>query len=303
MLTLTTIETLLQSYSLGQLQSLDKLNSGFANVNYRLQTDQGSYLFRLCAQQPLEMIAYELDLMQLLKEIRFPTAFPIARKDGKYISHLEEGPVMVYDFVEGKEPEVNPETAAEIARAMSILHQHKAPPHLRKVNSLAFSNCHILIEKFDSAPYQYPDIFEYFVQETKALAEPLSHPLPNGLVHGDIFPDNTLFQGNRLRAIVDFEEACTDHFLFDIGVAINGFCFVNNVLSSECLNRFLNAYQRPLTPEEQELLPYYIRWGAHATIYWHLTNDLLHTPHPKQLDRVRELIERVTLQKEVSSTS
>ena len=118
--------------------------------------------------------------------------------------------------------------------------------------------------------------------------------LPRGLVHADLFPENTIFQGGKLAAVIDFEECCIDSFLFDIGTAINGFCFVENQLEGELLACFLREYDsiRGLEENEKRLLPAAIRWGAHGQICWHL--DLLSARnYPRSLARTGELLTRL----------
>jgi homoserine kinase type II len=47
---------------------------------------------------------------------------------------------------------------------------------------------------------------------------------PVGFIHSDLFRDNTLFEGDQLRGILDFYELNQDEFLFDIAISINDFC-------------------------------------------------------------------------------
>ncbi len=119
--------------------------------------------------------------------------------------------------------------------------------------------------------------------------------MTRGFVHGDAFPDNTLFHHNKLIGIIDFEEACTDFCLFDIGITINGFCIFDNRLDYQLLHTFLSGYEtiRHITENEFDILKYYIHWGAHAMIYWHMRNNLLYRENPAQVDRIHELIERI----------
>ena len=135
----------------------------------------------------------------------------------------------------------------------------------------------------------------YFETETNLLEPILNNSLPIGYVHGDIFTDNTIFSGSELIGIIDFEEVCVDQLLFDVGTAIQGFCYLDNDLNPELLKLFLDSYhaRRPLTPVEQELLPWHIRWGAHAQIFWHLRYGLLQRHNNQQLKRVEQLMDRV----------
>ena len=78
-------------------------------------------------------------------------------------------------------------------------------------------------------------------------------------------------------------------------MAINGFCFAENDINEILLTTFLKEYDkiRPLTEKEWKLLPYYIQWGAHGMISWHLRHYLMFKENPKQLKRVTELMNRV----------
>jgi Ser/Thr protein kinase RdoA (MazF antagonist) len=67
--------------------------------------------------------------------------------------------------------------------------------------------------------------FQFFLEEFKRSKLRLDEPLPRGLIHSDFFTDNTLFRDGEVVAILDFEDACEDVFLFDVTMAIHGFCF------------------------------------------------------------------------------
>lgn len=274
--------------------SLARLHSGYANTNYRLSTESGNSLLRIFTEKSIEDINHEIAVMKFLKVEKFPAAFPVARRDGEYITCSLYGNIVLYDFIEGNEAAVNPRTVAVIARAAAKLHLLKGWRQFEKENSLSIDLCHKTISRFASAKFQYHEIFDYFCEETEYLSRVLDHPLPRGLVHGDIFPDNTLWSGDRLLAIVDFEEVCIDNFLYDIGVTINGFCFIENRLSHELKEIFLKEYNsmRKMNPRELELLPYYIQWGAHAMICWHLKH-LLDFYDSRKMTRLLFFMERV----------
>ena len=300
------IINVLEQYDLGNLKNHSSLSTGWANENYKIETDQGTFLYRICKQQPLEYIIFETKLLELIKEIDFPSAYIFKRKDGEYISDSPSGRVMIYEFVSGHEPEANPETVGEIARAIARLNSYKNWSSISKKNSVHIDACKKLIEEFDNSPFQYPEIFKFFKKETEYLWEPLHVDLPKGIVHGDAFTDNTIYDGNKLKAIIDFEEACIDHYIFDVGIAFNGFCFnENNELDEELFNVFLLEYNkiRPMEEKEWELLPYYIEMGAFGMVLWHVKNTLLVREHDKSLARVNELIERIQKLKEKDITS
>lgn len=46
----------------------------------------------------------------------------------------------------------------------------------------------------------------------------------NGVIHGDLFLDNALFNNGELSGVVDFIEACEGDFLFDLAVVAISWC-------------------------------------------------------------------------------
>jgi homoserine kinase type II len=283
-------------FGISGLQSAMPISEGFANLNYKIRTRQGDFFYRVCLQQTnVELIYWEINLLLSLQHFDFPTAYMLVSKQGNYLVDTDHGKVMIYEFKNGHEPSLNPSTVTEIAKALARLNLfpdwHKFP----RKNVINMDNCLELIEKFKNAPMQYPEVYHYFEEQTLFLKEFVQRDLPQGIIHGDCFPDNTIFQGDALVAIVDFEEACVDHLLMEAGMAINGFCFVDNQIDPILMNTFVKEYNniRPLTKEERDLLPYYIQWSAHGMISWHLRYSLIFKKNDKQLSRVIELMNRV----------
>jgi len=77
-------------------------------------------------------------------------------------------------------------------------------------------------------------------------------------------------------------------------MTINGFCFPDNRPDEKLMGVFLREYTavRELQEREWEFLPYYILWGAHATVCWHIEH-LLNTGEVVYLERARLFIGRV----------
>ena len=161
---------------------------------------------------------------------------------------------------------------------MARLNNFKDFEKYPRKNIIHIDYCFELIEQFKTAPFQYPEIYEYFEDQTEYLVKPVTEILPRGLIHGDVFPDNTIFTNGILSALIDFEEVCVDNLLMEIGMCINGFCFVNNTLDLSLMETFLFKYNqiRQITEKEWELLYDYIQWAAHGMLSWHLRYFLIY---------------------------
>jgi len=89
--------------------------------------------------------------------------------------------------------------------------------------------------------------------------------LPQAIIHSDLFRDNTLFQGERLNAIIDFFSAGTGYLLFDLAVVINDWCMGTGGQPDPAkLQALLRAYgeHRLPTPAERALWPEFLQVAA-----------------------------------------
>ncbi len=287
------LNRILNYYSLGNLIEYHLINQGFANENFRVNTHKGTFLLRNCVEQERRSILQEMKLMKLLRTVNFPAAYPVGRTDGTYLTELPEGRFVIYEFIEGSFPELNEQTVAETASMVAWLNSIKYKG-ISKKNTIHINACIELVKSRDFQAYPDTQIKDEFTFWTEKLSDIMNPSLPKGLIHGDVFPDNTFFQDNKLLAIIDFEEFAVDTLLFDVGMTIHGFCYKNNHPEPRLLKVFLDNYQRKrrLSSEELKSLPDYIRWAALGMTYWHL-NKLVKTENQKQKKRVEELLERV----------
>lgn len=299
------LQTITLAYDLGEVKQCSVLPGGYANKNFKLATSEGSFCVRMCLQQPLELLTYEVKLMERLKANRFPTAYPLSMRNGEFVFLSDDLQIMVYEFKEGIEPVPNERTSLEMGYATGKLSEVVPDDYLiSKENTLAPSHMRKLIDRFHQANNPKPEIFDFIESyyDKFYLLEAVN--LPTGIIHGDMFPNNTLFNANdHLVAIIDFEEACVDRLLLDVAMTINGFCFVDNRLSPPLADAFLQGYEayRPLTEIEKMLLLKFIMWAAFSMICWHMRFHLVDVPNTEQELRVRELMDRIEyLDKEYS---
>jgi len=65
--------------------------------------------------------------------------------------------------------------------------------------------------------------------------------IPSGVIHGDLFRDNVLWQGQRVAALIDFESASHGPFAFDIMVTILAWCY-GDAFRPELVSALLAGY-------------------------------------------------------------
>src|SRR5262249_49667961 len=111
---------------------------------------------------------------------------------------------------------VAPAHAAALGDALARI--HAAPPFsVRRDSRYAFPRIAERLAGIPSPPAELTD-------EVAWLAGARA-PLPEGIIHGDLFPDNVLYDGDRLVALLDFEQASDGAPAYDLAVTVLAWCF------------------------------------------------------------------------------
>jgi len=85
----------------------------------------------------------------------------------------------------------------------------------------------------------------------------------HGIIHGDLFRDNVLWDAGHIVAILDFEQASGGSFVYDLAVCINDWCWAG-APRLDVAGAMLAAYQqvRPLTAVDREAFVIEVRAAA-----------------------------------------
>ena len=120
--------------------------------------------------------------------------------------------------------------------------------------------------------------------------------LPTGIIHGDLFRDNVLFDDDRLTGLLDFHHASEGWLIYDLAVAANDWCSDHEgSLKEGHANALLAAYHehRPLTQAEVERLPDFMVYGALAFWLSRLSamaqaqaGEAVRTKNPEEFQRI-----------------
>jgi homoserine kinase type II len=89
--------------------------------------------------------------------------------------------------------------------------------------------------------------------------------LPMGIIHGDLFHDNALFNNDQLTAVLDIYNAATAYLLFDLAIVANDWCIDADLqIDTERERALLQAYAevRPFTEAEREVWALLTRTAA-----------------------------------------
>ena len=265
-LTLKEVQDFATPYGL-EVTDLIPIQGGIQNTNYFLVCEDG--------------VQYVLTIFEEMDEIGAGELVPV-------LEHLGQHglPVPVPLKYNGHSIQVLKNKPAQIAPRM--LGCHPMPSTLAQVKAIAEAQAkmHVALLDFplERAVYRNHDYWLNVALSIKSELNPadqmlLNHLLglhqvltaahpdrPRGFIHSDLFRDNTLFDGDELKGILDFYELNRDELLFDIAITINDFCteYPDVTLNREKAQAYVDAYQRirPMTEDEQACLQLYLAMAA-----------------------------------------
>ena len=280
-------------YDLGRVKSIRSMYHD--SHDYRIETSKGKYILRTFSSPQNNALQTELNLLALLSSVNFPTAYPVAQRNGDYIYSSNKLHAIVYESLQGETPKITPATASEVGRILGKLATLTVPYDLYRKNSFHMEACLSLSQSFPLAQFKYPEVFAFFKRQTEYLSSALNEDLPFGLLHTKVLPQHMIVNPTDQFKLLHFENFSTGKLLMDIGIAINGFCITKEQeLDFGLLGALLDSYtqERTLLEKEYELMPFYIQLGAHNIIYDHLKNGMLSKKNLTQVRHVYELVER-----------
>jgi homoserine kinase type II len=240
------------------------LDAGSVNSNFRFDCALGEQAFgRIYEEQGVGGAEAEIRLLHELAGLGVPTTAPVLRLDGRLVGAVAGKPFALYPWVNGE----------------WLCHQRLRPVHCRALGR-ALAQVHLATPRLSNVPqgrFGMPQIRErlafvrreapHFESDVRLIEGRIDRyeaerdgTLAVGLVHGDLFRDNVLWELQpdapsgepKIAALLDFESASLGVFVYDLMVCILAWCFTST-LDLARVNALLDGYEelRPLNAAER----------------------------------------------------
>eukprot|EP01116_Phalansterium_solitarium_P005065 TRINITY_DN1635_c1_g1_i6.p1 TRINITY_DN1635_c1_g1~~TRINITY_DN1635_c1_g1_i6.p1 ORF type:complete len:333 (+),score=62.53 TRINITY_DN1635_c1_g1_i6:2048-3046(+) len=295
------ISQILSNFSVGLLLSDYKIvTGGLANTSYKVTTELGHFLLKICDEKSVDELQIQIRALLHFKKHGFVAAYPHALRSDPdaYIYQDEKIRAVVYDFILGlpkQRPEVNETIAAQLGASLAQL--HLLPPISGLPGFTIGIDVMLQFLELEATPVSSHPFVALMRQQVVRLETIVSDPsLPQGMMHGDLFPDNALFDGDRLLSIIDWEEVSLGPHVLDVAMAICGCCYpTNDQLDAGLVTAFLDTYSsvRPLLSKELLLLPEFLDYAVFATALWRFRQFNVRNPDEVMKNKHEEIIERL----------
>jgi homoserine kinase type II len=298
-ISLAQAEEILSLYGQYKILSLTPLSLGISNSNYKIELeDHSPMVLKISNDKNTNDLREEQKILNFLSQHHFPYSLvPYLTKKGDLIYELSPYYGVLFPFVAGDIPSINSHTCYEIGRGLASLHSLKlregASTYVRSFEVVGFGANQIKNYLLHSeCPQDFKEIFQDIFPD--ALETYLQSNIPEGLIHGDLYYDNTLFNEQGLKMILDFEQGGMGPYLFDLGISISGTCLLDGQIHPPYVDYFLKGYNslRKLDELELALVNTTILLGLYSIGLWRIKRFNERKLDPKKKDNYKELILR-----------
>ncbi|MBG07703.1 MAG: hypothetical protein CME68_03035 [Halobacteriovoraceae bacterium] len=303
-LTLSEVQDILNFYSLGEVKELSPLSYGISNSNFKVLVIKNNiskpFLLKISNDKNKSELSGEQEILHCLEKAGFPLSIsPLKTQKDTTIFSYKEYIGVIYPFVEGITPKPEKETCYQIGKALGKLHSLKkesfSNDKIRKHETIGFELPFIsnFVHSKD-CPSQFKEYFwDIFPKGIESL---INESFEEGIMHGDLYYDNTLFKDKALITLLDFEQAGLGPLILDLGISISGTSLSNGKVSLSLIEKFIEGYEkeRPLSQLERASLNSFILLGLFSISLWRIYRFKFGELDSKKADSYLELLERAS---------
>jgi homoserine kinase type II len=284
----------------GEIRGVTALWAGTINSNFRLDTARGPLFLRVNEGKAEDEVAYEAELVAHLADHGVPTPRPLPARDGRPFAALRGKLLTLFPWVRGVhvDPPTMPEARA-LGEALARMHAAGASFPRRRESRYTRAAIRARAAGITAAP---PEIVALLAEIRGPLAADADPRLPRGVIHGDPFPDNVLFDrgdggdGGAI-SLLDFEQASDGELVYDLAVCVLSWCWASGDLARPLARAMASGYagRRPLAPVEVEAFPEVCRFAALRFSVTRLTDVELApeaTPELRAVKDYRDFVRR-----------
>jgi homoserine kinase type II len=257
------LDTIVQPYGLGTLLDYQPIAEGSENSNFFVSLQQGEFVLTLIERGHASELPFFIQLLQRLHQQGFAVPYAVMTANGQALRQLAGKPALLQPRLHGRHvQQATPAHCRAVGAWLAQFHlATTAQPLPRQTDrGLAWmlEQGTLQIAQLDPPAAA---LLRATLGEIASLQAALPD-LPKANLHGDLFRDNVLFDGEQLSGVIDFYNACSGPMLYDLAIAVNDWCSsASGELDTGRCSALMSGYAelRPLSAIESELWPLMLR--------------------------------------------
>lgn len=272
-----------------KILKIKNIDNGILNSNFSIKTENEKYILRI--YEANRTINEELQELILLDKISnfIPVSVAIKNIDNEYISIFNNKKLALFVCIDGNSiNKIDTHIIREIAMYLGKFHSFTKNITFEEYSRKTRIDFDFYYNEIKKSKIEFE-----FKKELLNLADKINKYnfsiLPNGVIHGDIFPDNVLLdEYNNIKAIFDFNESYYAPFIFDIAIVINFWIKINSFnffTENNFIRDFLNYYSkyRKITKEELKSLDMACKKIALTFIFLRIYKEKIENSYQKAI--------------------
>jgi homoserine kinase type II len=288
---------LLNQAGLASVNTMEILQGGWDNTNILLTlTDASKVVLKVWNANTIEEVRRVLARHCHLDGHGIPTALPIEFHDGELVVEKEGMAWTILPFVQGGMLGTDEESLKSLGQTLARLQQIPTADCFPDEYRMGWALFDEMFEIADDTN-SWSDFLISLKKESESLRNQIPANLPQGILHGDLFPDNVIGDGS-VAAILDLEEAFIGPCAFDLMMAFVGFGWDDEEPMHERWNALLEGYEsvRPLSQEEKLALPALHRYATLSIAAWRYWKHVMTQPDDELRGRYLEMVNRLEIE-------
>jgi homoserine kinase type II len=264
------VQEILRGFEKGGYRSHHPIAVGTVNTNVRVETGHGRLFLRVNEGKSEDDVWREADIVSYAHAHGVSTPPPFRQPDGDAPFVIWQGErVSLFPWVEGRtlaRAELTPAHAAAVGAALARL--HLAMDGFADQRPGRYEADEIDVRLARVAALARPELAQAVATLTPELARLHAERVPGvpmGIIHGDLFVDNVMFDAaGTLTALIDFEQASWGRLVYDVAVTTLAFGFGRDDFRADIVRALIDGYAaaRPPTAEERGMFGAELRFAA-----------------------------------------
>lgn len=286
-LTTEDVRKILTHYDLPEAGKIKSMEGGQANSSFKITCGTRTYILSVCDEKSPEEVKKLVQLLIYLNKHQFPTSRPVLTRNDLYHVMHHDKPVYIKEYMEGKVVKtLSHDMLFQVGQKMAALHRITPPEYLPEAFPYGRQAFAEIIESEMTHPF-----IPWLEQKSAFIESHLDKNARKGLIHGDIYWDNLLFDDKGFKALLDFEEACEYYLMYDIAMTCVGCCSQNGRFDKEKIRSLLCGYQsvRKMSGQDEKQLRVFIIYAAAAGSFWRFQQYNIKFPGHEKADSYKEL--------------
>ncbi len=281
---------IIKEYKLGRVSEIEEVQAASATVQYKLESAGKKLVLRLEEERNANNLKCEMNVLVFLRKHHFPCPRPITTKDGDFLKLVNNKSACLFRKIAGKVvplTEIANEQIFKIGQTVGQLHVLGQNYDQFVVDRFSFE---LVRKTYKNLRVRIADHLKHILH---VLDDEIAHQneyreekLPNGVVHGNLVPQNFLFRGGKVVGVLNFDSICSGKFIGDLANMVNTFCYTGEHYQIDRFNSLLSGYQaeRTLSLAEWDAFPNELRFSA-----FRLTMKQLENVFFRHLDEKRRI--------------